>query len=152
MLGSANFQGGPILHIMSGNLGYQIQHHLIPDLPSNRYGETSQRVRPLCEKYGIPYPTGPLLKQYGQVLRTIHKLALPNKFSEPNWHDYPETPEVPRGRRAGEDQPDRRTEPTATPSTSRRSTCSARKPRWPSGAMAPARRSATPLRRRDGRW
>src|SRR5688500_12953396 len=27
MLGSANFTGGPLLHIMSGNLGYQIEHH-----------------------------------------------------------------------------------------------------------------------------
>ena len=71
MLGSANFTGGPLLHIMSGNLGYQIEHHLFPDLPSNRYAEISDRVRPLCDKYGIPYTTGPLHKQYGQVLRTI---------------------------------------------------------------------------------
>ena len=62
MLGSANFTGGPLLHIMSGNLGYQIEHHLFPDLPSNRYAEISDRVRPLCDKYGIPYTTGPLLQ------------------------------------------------------------------------------------------
>ena len=110
MLGSANFQGSPLLHIMSGNLGYQIEHHLFPDLPSNRYAEISDRVRPLCEKYGIPYTTGPLYKQYGQVLRTIHKLALPNKFTRPTRHDYPETPEVPRGRRDDADRPTRRVE------------------------------------------
>ena len=110
MLGSANFTGGPLLHILSGNLGYQIEHHLFPDLPSNRYSEISDRVRPLCEKYGIPYTTGPLYKQYAQALRTINKLALPNKLTAPNRHDYPETPEVPRGRRRIEGQPDRRTE------------------------------------------
>ncbi len=110
MLGSANFTGGPVLHIMSGNLGYQIEHHLFPDLPSNRYAEISDRVRPLCEKYGLPYTTGPLHQQYGQVLRTIHKLALPNRFSAPDRHDYPETPEVPRGRRSDDARPDRRTE------------------------------------------
>jgi fatty acid desaturase len=110
MLGSANFTGSPLLHVLSGNLGYQIEHHLFPDLPSNRYAEISERVRPLCEKYGIPYTTGPLYRQYGQVLRTIHKLALPNKLTEPNRHDYPETPEVPRGRRRDADRPDRRTE------------------------------------------
>ena len=71
MLGSANFTGSPFLHIMSGNLGYQIEHHLFPDLPSNRYAEISDKVRPLCDKYGIPYTTGPLYKQYGQALRTI---------------------------------------------------------------------------------
>jgi fatty acid desaturase len=110
MLGSANFTGSPTLHILSGNLGYQIEHHLFPDLPSNRYAEISDRVRPLCEKYGIPYTTGPLYKQYGQALRTINKLALPNKFTSPNRHDYPETPEVPRGRRIDGDRPTRRTE------------------------------------------
>ena len=110
MLGSANFTGGPLLHIMSGNLGYQIEHHLFPDLPSNRYAEISDRVRPLCDKYGIPYTTGPLHKQYGQALRTITKLSLPNRFTKPARHDYPETPEVPRGRRSDEERPIRRTE------------------------------------------
>ena len=45
MLGSANFEGGPLLHIMSGNLGHQIEHHLYPDLPSNRYAEIAVKVR-----------------------------------------------------------------------------------------------------------
>src|SRR3954452_5107611 len=110
MLGAANFTGGPRLHIASGNLGYQIEHHLYPDLPSNRYGEISEKIRPLAEKYGIPYTTGPLYKQYGQALRTIMKLSLPNKFTKPNRRDYPETPEVPRGRRQDDERPIRRTE------------------------------------------
>ena len=33
LLGSANFTGGRLMHIMSGSLGYQIEHHLYPDLP-----------------------------------------------------------------------------------------------------------------------
>jgi linoleoyl-CoA desaturase len=77
--GAANFTGGPFLHLMSGNLGYQIEHHLFPDLPSNRYGQISERVRGLCEKYRLPYTTGPLWRQYGQTLRTILKLSLPSK-------------------------------------------------------------------------
>ena len=89
MLGSANFTGGPLLHIMSGNLGYQIEHHLFPDLPSNRYAEISGKVRALCDKYDIPYTTGPLYKQYGQALRTIMKLSLPNSWTS---SDQPEPP------------------------------------------------------------
>src|SRR5580693_2186953 len=34
MLGSANFRAGRVLAFMSGNLCYQIEHHLFPDLPS----------------------------------------------------------------------------------------------------------------------
>ncbi|HET7350936.1 MAG TPA: acyl-CoA desaturase [Marmoricola sp.] len=110
ILGAANFTGSPLLHIASGNLGYQIEHHLFPDLPSNRYAEISDRVRPLCEKYGIPYTTGPLHRQYGQALRTIMKLSLPNRFTESDRRDGPHSPEVPRGRRRDDQRPVRRTE------------------------------------------
>jgi NADPH-dependent stearoyl-CoA 9-desaturase len=80
MLGSANFNAGPFLAFSSGNLCYQIEHHLFPDLPSNRYAEIASRVRALCDKFDIPYTTGSLLGQYLQTIRTIHKLALPNRF------------------------------------------------------------------------
>ena len=33
LLGSANFEGSRFLHVMAGSLGYQIEHHLFPDLP-----------------------------------------------------------------------------------------------------------------------
>ena len=65
---------------MSGNLCYQIEHHLFPDLPSNRYAEISIRVRELCDKYDLPYTTGSFLVQYGKTWRTIAKLSLPDKF------------------------------------------------------------------------
>ena len=48
MLGTANFNAGPLLAFSSGNLCYQIEHHLFPDLPSNRYAEIPTRVRALC--------------------------------------------------------------------------------------------------------
>src|SRR6202041_3777297 len=64
MLGSANFDAGPAMRFMSGNLCYQIEHHLYPDLPSNRYAEISVRVREVCEKYDLPYTTGSLGRQY----------------------------------------------------------------------------------------
>ena len=34
MLGSANISGSKLMHIMTGNLCHQIEHHLFPDLPS----------------------------------------------------------------------------------------------------------------------
>ena len=45
MLGSADISGGPLLHLMTGNLSHQIEHHLYPDLPSNRYAEIARRRR-----------------------------------------------------------------------------------------------------------
>ena len=80
MLGAANFKAGKLLGFSSGNLCYQIEHHLFPDLPSNRLAEIADRVRPLCEKYGLPYLTGSLAHQYGSTLGIIHRLALPDNF------------------------------------------------------------------------
>ncbi|QYB07495.1 fatty acid desaturase [Rhodococcus sp. USK10] len=91
MLGTANFRAGAVLAFLSGNLCYQIEHHLFPDLPSNRYAEIATRVRALCEKYDLPYTTGSLAKQYFLTLRTIHKLAFPDRFLSATADDAPET-------------------------------------------------------------
>lgn len=82
LLGSANLEGGPLFHILSGNLSHQIEHHLFPDLPANRYAEISVEVREICERYGLPYNTGPLGKQFGSVVKKICRLALPSFDSE----------------------------------------------------------------------
>jgi len=110
IFGTANIEGGPLFHVMSGNLSYQIEHHLFPDLPSNRYKEIAPRVRALCDKYGIPYDTGPLHRQYGQVLRTVMKLSLPNKMTK---DDRPPTgPDITieNRRKAEQERQARRTE------------------------------------------
>jgi len=91
MLGSANFKAGRLLAFSSGNLCYQIEHHLFPDLPSNRYAQIAVRVRALCDKYDLPYTSGSLVHQYLLTLRTIHKLALPDDFLTATSDDAPET-------------------------------------------------------------
>ena len=91
MLGSANFEAGPVMAFMSGNLCYQIEHHMFPDLPSNRYSEIAEKVHALCEKYDLPYTTGSLGKQYLLALRTIHKLSLPDTWLRATSDNAPET-------------------------------------------------------------
>jgi fatty acid desaturase len=77
LLGSANLTGGKLFHILAGNLSFQIEHHLFPDIPAHRYSEISREVTEIRERYGIPANTGPLAKQFGSVVRKIAKLALP---------------------------------------------------------------------------
>jgi fatty acid desaturase len=77
MLGSANLTGGRLFHILSGNLSYQIEHHLFPDIPARRYGELAVGVREICERYGLPYNAGSLPKQFGSVVKKIVRLAVP---------------------------------------------------------------------------
>ncbi|WP_020101213.1 acyl-CoA desaturase [Mycobacterium sp. 360MFTsu5.1] len=81
MLGTANFHAGPVLAFLSGNLCYQIEHHLFPDLPSNRYAQIAVQVQAVCVRFGLPYTTGPLARQYLRTLRTIVTLALPDRVA-----------------------------------------------------------------------
>ena len=80
MLGSANIEGGPLTHLMAGNLSFQIEHHLYPDLPSNRYQEIAPKVQELFERYGLTYTTGSLPKQVASAWKKVIRLSLPNGF------------------------------------------------------------------------
>jgi fatty acid desaturase len=79
ILGSANISGGKLFHILSGNLSHQIEHHLFPDIPARRYPQIAGEIRAICEKYGLPYNTGPLGRQLGSVAKKLVKLALPGR-------------------------------------------------------------------------
>jgi NADPH-dependent stearoyl-CoA 9-desaturase len=88
LLGAANIEGSPLFHVISGNLGYQVEHHLYPDMPSTRYAEIAPRVKELCERYELPYNSGPFLKQLAMVQRTIIRLALPGGKPRPKPGPY----------------------------------------------------------------
>jgi fatty acid desaturase len=79
MQGSANIAGSTLFHIMAGNLSHQIEHHLFPDLPSNRYAEIAVKVRGVCKKYGVHYETGRLSRQYGSMWKRLFRLSVPGK-------------------------------------------------------------------------
>ncbi len=77
LLGSCNLDGGRLFHLMTGHLSFQIEHHLFPALPSNRYREIAPRVRAVCERYGLPYSSGPLGRQYLSASKKIVRFAFP---------------------------------------------------------------------------
>ena len=82
MLGAGNISGSKFLHLMTGNLSFQIEHHLYPDLPSNRYAEVAPKVREVFEKYGLNYVTGSLPRQLGSAWKKVFRLALPNDLKD----------------------------------------------------------------------
>lgn len=79
ILGSSNMEGSKIMHIMSGHLSRQTEHHLFPDMPSRRYMEVAEKVRAVCTKHNIPYNTGPLWEQYITVVQRVLKYSKPPK-------------------------------------------------------------------------
>jgi NADPH-dependent stearoyl-CoA 9-desaturase len=82
MLGAANISGSKLLHLMSGNLSHQIEHHLFPDLPSNRYAEIAPQVRDLFDRYGLDYCTRPFPQQVYSAWHKVVRLSLPNGWLE----------------------------------------------------------------------
>ena len=77
--GSSNLSGGRWLHVLTGNLSHQIEHHFFPDVPANRYAEMAKEVRAICARYGQHYNTGTLLTQVGQVCWRIVRHAFPSR-------------------------------------------------------------------------
>jgi len=78
MLGSANISGSKAMHLMTGNLSHQIEHHLFPDLPSNRYAEVSVKVKAIFDEYGLNYHEASLPAQVYSAWHKVVRLSLPN--------------------------------------------------------------------------
>ncbi len=79
MAGSANISGGRLMGIMTGHLSHQVEHHLFPDLPSNRYEEVSVKVKELMARYGLRHVSGPLHRQAGSAWAQVFRYSLPNR-------------------------------------------------------------------------
>lgn len=77
--GSCNLDGGPLFHVLTGNLSHQIEHHLFPDVPARRYAEMARDVRRIARKYGQPYSTGPMVRQLSVVARRILRHSFPSR-------------------------------------------------------------------------
>jgi hypothetical protein len=46
-------------------------------------------VQEICQRYGIPYNHGPLLQQFGTVVRKIVKLTFPDSWLRKSNGDKP---------------------------------------------------------------
>jgi len=79
--GSSNFTGTDWLHVLSGNLSHQIEHHLFPDMPANRYAEVAPKIKALCAEYDINYNEANFFKQFGSVWVRLAKCSLPNHWT-----------------------------------------------------------------------
>ena len=102
LVGAANIDGSPLFHVISGNLGYQVEHHLYPDMPSSRYSEIAPRIKDICERYKLPYNSGRFSKQWYMVHRSIFRLAFPGGKSRPKPGPYHAEDGRPAPQDAGE--------------------------------------------------
>jgi linoleoyl-CoA desaturase len=76
LLGSCNLEGSRLFHLLTGNLSFQIEHHLFPDLPSNRYREIARGPCGLRAPRPAVQQRAPG-RQYRSVYKQIVRLAFP---------------------------------------------------------------------------
>lgn len=81
MLGSANISGPPVLHLLAGDLSHQIEHHLFPDLPSNRHRTIARHVREVLDRSVLTYHCAPLVRQVGNAWHKVLRLSLPSEWA-----------------------------------------------------------------------
>jgi len=62
-------------------LSHQIEHHLFPDMPANRYAEAAPKIRVLCAEYGIHYNEASFMKQFASVWVRLAQCSLPNSWT-----------------------------------------------------------------------
>src|SRR6195952_1448030 len=140
MLGSANISGSKAMHLMTGNLSHQVEHHLFPDLPSNRYAEIAPKVKDLFVRYGLRYHSASLPRQVGSAWHKVIRLSLPN-----GW--LGQAPPAHRAGPGGEALQDAHRWPEGPPPAPTADRCVARRP----STMAPLQGPAASLRAVRGR-
>lgn len=72
VLGSVNYRStGPVSRFLQGYMGYQIEHHLYPDLPLSQYPLVQGEIEALCARYGLPYRKHSVWKRIWEMIRVI---------------------------------------------------------------------------------
>ena len=59
----------------TGHLNFQIEHHLFPTMPRHNYHKVAPLVKSLCAKHGLQYINKPILKAFGDIVRSLKKSA-----------------------------------------------------------------------------
>lgn len=71
VLTARNVRGGRLTDLLLGGLGYQIEHHLFPNMPRPSLRGAQPIVRPYCLGHGLPYVETSLIDSYRQGLRHL---------------------------------------------------------------------------------
>ncbi|MCF3960229.1 fatty acid desaturase family protein [Streptomyces fuscigenes] len=77
VLTSRNVRGGWFTDIALGGLNYQIEHHLVPSMPTPQLRKAQPMVRDYCRQLDVDYLETGLLASYRQALTSLHAAGAP---------------------------------------------------------------------------
>ncbi len=75
VLTSRNVRGGLFTDVALGQLNYQIEHHLFPNMPAPNLRRAQPIVERYCAEIGVDYLQTGLVESYGQALRHLHEVG-----------------------------------------------------------------------------
>lgn len=75
VLTSRNVRGNLFTDVALGQLNYQIEHHLFPNMPAPNLRKAQPIVERYCAEIGVDYLQTGLTESYGQALRHLHEVG-----------------------------------------------------------------------------
>ena len=77
VLTARDVRPNPVIDYMYGGLNYQIEHHLFPNMPQNRFKDAQEVVREFCRDRGIPYHETGFWQSHKEILGYMHEVSQP---------------------------------------------------------------------------
>ncbi|MGW0806566.1 fatty acid desaturase family protein [Nonomuraea sp. NPDC002799] len=77
VLTARNVRGGWFTDVALGQLNYQIEHHLFPNMPAPNLRRAQPIVEEYCREIDVSYLETGLFESYGQALRHLHEVGAP---------------------------------------------------------------------------
>jgi fatty acid desaturase len=75
VLTSRNMRGSPITDFVYGGLNYQIEHHLFPYMPRNKFARAQKIVRDFCKAKGISYHETSVLGGIYEIFSHLNQIS-----------------------------------------------------------------------------
>jgi fatty acid desaturase len=75
VLSSRNVTPNPVGDFVFGGLNYQIEHHLFPTMPRNRFGAARELVKPYCAAHGLAYLEMGAFASYRLVVAELRRVG-----------------------------------------------------------------------------
>jgi len=74
-----NFEVPWAISVLCGGLDLQIEHHLFPQLPTNRLREVAPQVRKVCEAHGVEYRSASWPRTLSRAFKHLWQLSFPTQ-------------------------------------------------------------------------
>jgi fatty acid desaturase len=75
VLTARDVRPSPLVDYMYGGLNYQIEHHLFPNMPRNRFKEAKVVVKAFCHDRGLPYHETGVWQSNKEILGYMHEVS-----------------------------------------------------------------------------